>query len=49
MKRAFDTAVDANAEALYVTVFEKYEALVQLFSRYGFVKVATKVSDWGRR
>lgn len=47
MKRAFDTAVEAKAEAVYVTVFEKHEALVQLFSRYGFVKVGTKVSDDG--
>jgi len=47
MKRAFDTAVETNAEAVYVTVFEKHEALVQLFSRYGFVKVGTKVSGGG--
>lgn len=47
MKRAFDTAVETNAEALYVTVFEKHEALVQLFSRYGFVKVGTKVAGGG--
>lgn len=47
MKRAFDTAVEANVEALYVTVFEKHEALVQLFSRYGFVKVGTKASIGG--
>jgi len=47
MKRAFDTAVETNAEALYVTVFEKHEALVQLFSRYGFVKVGTKMSGDG--
>ena len=44
MKRAFDTAVDMGAEALYVTVFEKHEALVQLFTRYGFVKVGKKSS-----
>lgn len=47
MKRAFDTAVDVGAEALYVTVFEKHEALVQLFTRYGFVKVGTKSSGVG--
>ena len=34
MKRAFDTAADGKADALYVTVFEKHEALVQLFIRY---------------
>lgn len=47
MKRAFDTATDRNAEALYVTVFEKHEALVQLFIRYGFVKVGVKPSATG--
>lgn len=47
MKRAFDTAVEANVEALYVTVFEKHEALVQLFTRYGFVKVGKKSSNKG--
>jgi len=47
MKRAFDTAVAKGVQALYVTVFEKHEALVQLFMRYGFVKVATKPSATG--
>lgn len=47
MKRAFDTAVDTGAEAIYVTVFEKHAALVQLFTRYGFVKVGTKSSGVG--
>ncbi len=47
MKRAFDTAVDVGAEGLYVTVFEKHEALVQLFTRYGFVKVGKKSSGEG--
>ena len=47
MKRAFDTAVDVGAQALYVTVFEKHEALVQLFKRYGFIKVGTKSSGVG--
>lgn len=47
MKRAFDTAVEVGAEALYVTVFEKHKALVQLFIRYGFVKVGAKSSAIG--
>lgn len=47
MKRAFDTALDMGAEALYVTVYEKHEALVQLFTRYGFVKVGMKLSGVG--
>jgi hypothetical protein len=47
MKRAFDTAVAQGVQALYVTVFEKHDALVQLFKRYGFVKVAEKPSALG--
>lgn len=47
MKRAFDTAVEGKAQAIYVTVFEKHEALVQLFLRYGFVKVGTKTAAGG--
>lgn len=47
MKRAFDTATEGKAEALYVTVFEKHDALVQLFVRYGFVKVGVKPSITG--
>ena len=37
MKRAFDTAVNKGCDALYVTVFEKHDALVQLFTHYGFI------------
>lgn len=47
IKRAFDTAITAGVVALYVTVFEKHDALVQLFERYGFVKVGTKSSSSG--
>jgi GNAT superfamily N-acetyltransferase len=47
MKRAFDIAVNTGVQALYVTVFEKHDALVQLFTRYGFVKVAGKPSPVG--
>lgn len=48
IKRAFDTAVEVGANALYVTIFEKHEALVQLFTRYGFVKVGVKSSGVGK-
>ncbi|MGV8898677.1 MAG: GNAT family N-acetyltransferase [Burkholderiaceae bacterium] len=48
IKRAFDAAVSIGVSALYVTVFEKHDALVQLFERYGFVKVGTKNSSNGR-
>lgn len=47
MKRAFDMAVALGAQAMYVTVFERHDALVQLFKRYGFVKVAAKPSAFG--
>ena len=47
VKRAFDVALNLGVAALYVTVFEKHEALVQLFLRYGFVKVGVKDSDNG--
>lgn len=42
MKRAFDVAVDHGVSALYVTIFVKHAALVELFQRYGFVKKAMK-------
>jgi hypothetical protein len=42
IKRAFDVAISAGVDALYVTVFEKHAALVELFVRYGFVEVAKK-------
>ena len=42
IKRAFDVALSYNADALYVTVFQKHRPLVELFKRYGFVHVADK-------
>jgi hypothetical protein len=42
IKRAFDVAVDQRVSGLYVTIFEKHAALVELFRRYGFVKKAVK-------
>lgn len=47
LKRAFDTAVSKRMTALYVTVFEKHTALVQLFQKYGFVEVGRKLSEDG--
>lgn len=47
MKRAFDTAISSGAAELYVTVFERHAALVQLFERYGFLKVGVKSSSSG--
>ncbi|MEN9481025.1 MAG: hypothetical protein RLZZ298_2420 [Pseudomonadota bacterium] len=42
IKRAFDIAVEQRVNALYVTVFEKHTALVELFMKYGFVRRALK-------
>ncbi|WP_082498246.1 N-acetyltransferase [Pseudorhodoferax sp. Leaf267] len=42
LKRAFDVAVAQKVQALYVTVFSKHKALVELFGRYGFFLVASK-------
>jgi hypothetical protein len=47
IKRAFDVAVDQGVDALYVTVFRKHTALVELFQRYGFVNKAIKQSSNG--
>lgn len=47
LKRAFDQAISIGAQALYVTVFAKHNALVQLFLRYGFVKVGEKPTPTG--
>ena len=47
LKRAFDIATTNHVDSLYVTVFEKHSALVQLFLKYGFQKVGTKVSQNG--
>lgn len=47
MKRAFDVAIEVKAQGLYVTVFAKHTALVDLFSRYGFVCVAKKPGATG--
>jgi hypothetical protein len=43
-----DTAVNKGCDALYVTVFEKHDTLVQLFTHYGFIKVGKKISTIGK-
>ena len=47
IKRAFDVAVAARVQALYVTVFAKHAALVELFLRYGFIHVSNKSGPTG--
>ena len=48
LKRAFDIATTNHVDSLYVTVFEKHSALVQLFLKYGFQKIGVKVSQNGQ-
>jgi hypothetical protein len=48
IKRAFDVAVHEGVTALYVTIFAKHGALVDLFVRYGFVKQAIKQTKNGQ-
>ncbi|MDO3578600.1 N-acetyltransferase [Ralstonia pseudosolanacearum] len=48
IKRAFDVAVHEQVEALYVTIFAKHTALVDLFLRYGFVQRAIKKTANGQ-
>lgn len=47
MKKVFDHAVEQSVDQIYVTVFPKHAKLVELFTRYGFVKVAEKVGATG--
>jgi hypothetical protein len=42
IKKALDYAVVLNAECCYVTIFEKHDALIQLFYKYGFERYAVK-------
>lgn len=47
LKRAFDMATSNYVNSLYVTVFEKHSALVELFLKYGFQKIGTKITNNG--
>jgi hypothetical protein len=48
IKKAFDHALDAKAEEIYVTVFPKHQNLIDLISRYGFEKCGQKFSANGK-
>lgn len=48
IKRTFDVAVHEGVDALYVTIFAKHAALVDLFFRYGFVQQAIKQTANGQ-
>jgi L-amino acid N-acyltransferase YncA len=47
IKKIFDTAIDRNAQGIYVTVFEVHQGLINLFERYGFTRWGTKTTDNG--
>lgn len=42
VKKIFDYALNQNVEEVYVTVFSKHEALVNLFLKYGFIHTSSK-------
>lgn len=47
MKKVFDHATEHDVDEIYVTVFPKHAKLVELFERYGFVKISQKVGPGG--
>lgn len=47
LKKIFDHAITQGVAEIYVTVFEKHNALVGLFQRYGFEQRATKTTPNG--
>ncbi|WP_374949540.1 GNAT family N-acetyltransferase [Mucilaginibacter sp.] len=47
IKKMFDFAIAKGVESIYVTVFNKHEALIHLFKKYGFEIKAQKTTDNG--
>ena len=47
VKKSLDYAVLENVEEVYVTIFQKHEALVNSFKRYGFSEAAKKITPNG--
>lgn len=47
IKKAIDYALSAKTDEIYVTVFERHGALIDLFEEYGFVQAATKTTSNG--
>ena len=47
IKKIFDSALSHNVDEIYVTVFDKHEALIDLFTKYNFIKIGLKHSDNG--
>jgi len=48
LKKAFDRAISAGAEDIYVTVFEEHAHLIRLFQTYGFYKHGEKNTPNGK-
>lgn len=48
LKKIFDHAITQKVSEIYVTAFEKHDALVALFQRYGFAKKAIKATANGQ-
>lgn len=47
LKKAFDYAIVNNVQEIYVTVFEKHRALIDLFVKYGFEHTGFKRTSNG--
>lgn len=47
LKKVFDHATEQDVDEIYVTVFSKHAKLIEIFARYGFVKVAEKMGPGG--
>jgi len=47
IKKIFDHAIANDAEEIYVTAFQKHEALINLLQRYGFKAIARKSTSNG--
>jgi len=47
LKKAFDYAIYYDVTQLYLTVFEKHTALINLLERYGFYHGANKITNNG--
>lgn len=42
IKKIMDVAMSENVDEIYVTIFQKHDFLIQLFSQYGFIEKAVK-------
>ncbi|WP_337043761.1 N-acetyltransferase [Emticicia sp. 17c] len=47
IKKIFDYAFKHNTSQVYVTIFDKHIALIQLFEKYGFKRIALKHTNNG--